>query len=347
MADEIATPGSGRNLREVIRYAIGIGVGIIVLVLLFGQRGELAAAGHQLGHVAVWWLVPAAAAETGSLWVYAYLQHRALRLAGTRIAMPGLFLLTMANDAIANTVPGGPAVSGAYRYRYYRRRGATAAGAGWTIFTILVAQAIGMSVVLLLGVLVALGGSPGGGTTRAAVAGLIVVAAAGTVLVRRDLILRLGEAAIRAARRFTGHPRGHLGAGISATLARMREIPLSARSTAAVISLATCVWLCDFLCLLCAFAAVRGTVPWSGVLLAYGVAEVAGVLPIVPGGIGVVEGSLAVILIAYGAGRTEALSAALIFRILTFWLAVVIGWFTVSVIARQARRPRESTADPA
>src|SRR5215472_1387967 len=229
------------------------------------------AASHQLSHVAAWWLVPAAAAETLSLWLYAYLQHRVLRLAGTNIAMPGLFLLTMANDAIASTVPGGPAVSGAYRYRYYRRRDASAASAGWTIFTILLAQAIGMSLVLLLGVLVALGGSRSGGTTRATVAGLVVVAAAGAVLVRRDLVLRFLEAAIRAARLITRHPRGGVGDRISATLARMREIPLGARSTVAVIALATGVWLCDFLCLLCAFGAVRAAVPWSGVLLAYGV----------------------------------------------------------------------------
>ena len=72
--------------------------------------------------------------------------------------MPGLFLLTLANDAIANTVPGEPAVSSAYRYRYYRRHGASGASAGWTIFTILIAQAIGMSLLLLLGVVVALAG---------------------------------------------------------------------------------------------------------------------------------------------------------------------------------------------
>jgi putative heme transporter len=342
VADEIATLQSGRNLREVLRYAIGIGVGVVVLVLLFGRRGELLAARHQLSHVAAWWLVPAAMAEAGSLWFYAYLQHRVLRLAGTSIAMPGLFLQSMANDAIANTVPGGPAVAGAYRYRYYRRRGASSAGAGWTIFTILLAQAIAMSLVLLLGVLVALGGSPNGGTTRAAVAGLLVVAAAGAVLVRRDLVLRLGEEAIRAARRVTGRPRGSLGAKISATLTRMRAIPLSPRSTVAVIALAAGVWLCDFGCLLCAFAAVRAAVPWSGVLLAYGVAEVAGMLPIVPGGIGVVEGSLAVILAAYGASRIAALSAALIFRTVSFWLAIAIGWIAVGVIARQARRVRRA-----
>jgi len=339
VADEIAALKSGRNLRQVARYVLGAGLGICVLVLLFGRRGELMSAWIQLGHVAAGWVLAAVASEALSLWAFAYLQHRVLGLAGAAIPMPGLFLLTLANDAIANTVPGEPAVSSAYRYRYYRRRGASGASAGWTIFTILIAQAIGMALLLLLGVLVALGATPGARNTRAAVVGLVIIAAAVAVLLRRDLVLRLAEAMIRAARRMTGHPRGSAGARISAALARMREIPLGVRSTAGVVAIATLVWGCDFGCLLCSFGAVHAGIPWNGVLLAYGVAVVAGTLPFVPGGIGVVEGSLAVVLAAYGASQTQALSAALVFRMVSFWLAVAVGWISVAVIARQARRP--------
>jgi len=346
VADEIATLESGRNLKNVARYVLGVGLGVVVLVLLFGRRSELAAAWRQLGDVASGWVLAAVAAEALSLWSFAYLQHWVLSLADASIPMRGLFLLTMANDAIANTVPGEPAVSSAYRYRYYRRHGASGAGAGWTIFTILIAQAIGMSLLLLLGVLVALAVSPSGRYTRAAAVGLVIIATAGAMLVRRDLLLRLGEAAIRVTRRFTGHPRGSIGDRTAATLARMREIPLSPRSTVAVVAVATAVWGCDFGCLLCAFGAVHAAIPWNGVLLAYGVAVVAGMLPIVPGGIGVVEGSLAVILAAYGAGRAQALSVALVFRIVSFWLAIAVGWISVAVIARQAPRPEQLHEPP-
>ena len=328
---------SGRNFKEVIRYVLGVAVGILVLFLLFGRRHELVAAWHQLSHVGAGWVVAAAAAEAGSLWVFAFLQRTVLGLAGTSIPMPGLFLLTMANDAIANTVPGEPAVSSAFRYRYYRRRGADGASAGWTIFTILIAQAIGMSLLLLIGVLIALAGGPGGRDTRAAVVGLIIVAAAGAVLVRRDLVLRLAEAAVRGVQRVTGHPRGNVGARITSTLARMRQIPLSRPATAWVVVLAAGVWCCDFACLLCALWAVHAAIPWAGVLLAYCVSEVAASLPIVPGGIGVVEGSLAVILTAYGASQTSALSAALVFRGVSFWLAIAVGWTSVAVISRRGR----------
>ncbi len=346
MAEEIAIRQTGRNLREVLRYVIGIAIGLLVLVLLFGKRAELPAAARQLTRADPAWVAAAVAAEATSLLAFALLQRRALTLSGSRLRLPGLYAVTLANDAIANTVPGEPAVSSAYRYRYYRQQGATAASAGWTIFTVIIAQAVGMSVVLLLGVLVALTASAGGRNTGAAAVGLVVVLASGAVLIRRDLVLRLAAAAARGLRRVTKGRSDGVIARIEATLQRMREIPLGAWSTVSVVLLATAVWGANFGTLLCAFRAVHASVPWAGVLLAYGVAEVAGNLPIVPGGIGIIEGSLAVVLVAYGARRSDALSAALAFRIVSFWLAIAVGWVTVAILARRSRRSRRPSGAP-
>jgi putative heme transporter len=340
VAVEYTAPRTGRRLRKAGGYVLGTAFGVLILFLLFGKRTQLVASWHQLGHVSVGWVVAAVVAEAISMWAFAFLQHRVLGLSGTRIALPALFLLTLANDAIANTAPGEPAVSSAYRYRYYRRRGATGASAGWTIFTILVAQAIGMSLLLLAGVLVALSTSTSLAGAGVAILGLVVVAGAGAVLVRRDLVMRAAGALVRGCRRVTGHPRGSIGARIEATLARMREIPLDARSTAGIVGLALAVWSCDFLCLACSFLAVHGSIPWDGVLVAYGAAQVLGSFPIVPGGLGIVEGSLAVILVAYGTSRVIALSAAIVYRVVSFWLAIAIGWVSVGIIAYQARRRR-------
>ena len=337
MAGELAAPGAGRPWRAVVRYLLGAGVGVLVVVLLLPKRSDLVAAWHQLGSADLRWVAAGIGAEGLSLLTFAWLQHRVLRLSGATVPLPGLFALSLANDAIASTVPGEPAVSSAYRYRYYRRSGASGASAGWTIFTILIAQAIGMSLVLLLGVVVALAGSTSAAGAGVTVVGLLIVACAGAVLVRRDLVLRLAGTMVRLLRKVTGYPRGSIGARIDATLARMREIPLSSRSTAGIVAVATAVWCSDFLCLLCAFRAVHAAIPWHGVLLAYGVAQVLGSFPLVPGGLGIVEGSLAVVLAAYGAGRIPAVSAALAFRMVNFWLAIAVGWLTFALIAQRFR----------
>jgi len=337
----------------VLRYAAGLALGLLVLLLLLGKRSELAAAGRHLAGASAGWVAAAIAAEALSLLTFAWLQHRVLRLSGTSVALPGLVLLTLANDAIANSVPGEPAVSSAYRFRYYRRRGASGASAGWTIFTILIAQAIGMSLVLLVGVVVALASSTGTIGAGITVVGLAIVLGAGAVLIRRDLLLRLASAIVRGTGRLMRRPpsttagRASIGGRIEDTLTRMREIPLSRASTAAVVAIAAGVWCCDFVCLLCSFRAVHSPIPWAGVLLAYGVAQVAGSFPVVPGGLGIVEGSLAVVLVAYGAGRVPAVSAALAFRLVNFWLAIAVGWLSAGVIAYQSRRARMADADPA
>ena len=322
-------------------------LGLAVLALLVGRRADFVAAWHQLRSADLAWVGAAIVAESGSLLAFAWLQHRVLRLSGARIGLPGLLALAVANDAIASTVPGEPAVSSAYRYRYYRRRGASGASAGWTIFTILIAQAIGMSLVLLIGVAVALAGSTSANRAGVALVGLVIVAGAGAVLLRRDLILRVAAGAVRAVRRLTGFPRSSIATRIETALARMREIPLGRRPAAAVVALATAVWCCDFLCLVCSFRAVHAAIPWFAVLLAYGVAQVAASVPVIPGGLGIVEGSLAVVLMAYGTGRVPAVAVALAFRVVNFWLAVIAGWVTVGLIALRMRRLTKPDQDAA
>ena len=293
MAYDLAAPEPGRSAGTIVRYVLGVALGIAVLVVLFGQRGDLVAARHEFRHLAVGWIVAAVLAEGASLAGFGLLQHRVLHVAGARMPLRGLVALSLANEAIANTLPAGPALSCVYRYRYYRLRGASEASAGWCVFTVLIAQAVGMSLLLLVGVLVAMLVSASVGSAGVAAVGAVIVIAGVVVLIRRDLVLRLVGLLVRAAQRVTGHPREPRRARIEAALARMREIPLDARSTVAVVAIAVGVWACDFLCLICSFGAIHAKVPWGGVLLAYGAAQAASALPIVPGGLGIVEGSLA------------------------------------------------------
>src|SRR5258708_5248797 len=256
----------------MVRYVLGGLLGIAVLVVLFGERGDLAAARHEFGHLAVGWLPAAVLAEGTSMAAFGFLQHRVLRQAGARIALPGLVALSLANEAIANTVPAGPALSCVYRYRYYRQRGANEASSGWTVFMVFVAQAISMSLVLLVGVLTAVLASASVRGAGIAAVGFVIVVGAGGLLIRRDLVLRLIGRLVRVSQRVTGRPRSGAGARIEAALARMQEIPLNAWSTASIVAGAVGVWACDVACLFCSFRAVHAAVPWHGVLLAYSAA---------------------------------------------------------------------------
>ena len=96
-------------------------------------------------------------------------------------------------------------------------------------------------------------------------------------------------------------------------------------------------WLEACACLAACIIAVHGHVPWRGLLVAYTVGQVAASLPITPGGIGVVEGSITGLLIAYGMPTNTALAGVLLFRVVSFWALVPLGWFawvTISLASR-------------
>jgi len=329
----------------IVRYAVGVGLGVIILSLLVGQRGEFTGALHHLDHLNYAWESGAVLAEVFSIVGYGFLQQKVLRWSGAEISLRSLTLVSLANNAIAYSVPGEPAVSSAYRYRYFRRHGASGASAGWSILTILIAEAIGMSLLLLIGVLVALSGHTGVQARGTVIVGLIVVVIAGAFLVRRDLLLRFLGLVVRLVRRVSAHSRGDVVQRIESTLQGMHEIPLSNGAAVGLVIMATALWLMDFVILLCCFGAVHATIPWSGVLLAFGVSQIVASLPLIPGGLGIVEGSLAVILVAYGAKKVPALAVVLVYRLLTFWLVIIVGWISIGVIEWRVRRSTRDVGD--
>ena len=96
-------------------------------------------------------------------------------------------------------------------------------------------------------------------------------------------------------------------------------------------------WIADCGCLTFAFLAVGSPVPWQGLLLAYCAAQLAVNLPITPGGLGVVEGSLTVALVAFGGGRAPTVAAVLLYRVLSFWIPLPTGAGCYVVLARGRR----------
>ena len=86
---------------------------------------------------------------------------------------------------------------------------------------------------------------------------------------------------------------------------------------------------------LVADAMAPGQLSWEGASSAYAVAIIAGALSFLPGGLGSTEAVMAALLMAQGIGAPLAILLTLICRILTLWLAVVIGWACVWLLRRE------------
>ena len=97
----------------------------MILFVLAGKRGEFSAALHHLDHLNIAWATAAILAEALSIVGFGFLQKMVLLWSGAELTLASLTLVSLANNAIAYTVPGEPAVSSAYRYRFFRRHGAS------------------------------------------------------------------------------------------------------------------------------------------------------------------------------------------------------------------------------
>jgi uncharacterized membrane protein YbhN (UPF0104 family) len=87
---------------------------------------------------------------------------------------------------------------------------------------------------------------------------------------------------------------------------------------------ATGYWLFDNLVLLAAFHAFGEAPPLTIVLMAYLIGQLGGALPL-PGGLGGIDGGLIGTLIIFGVAAAPAAAAVLLYRVILFWVPLVMG----------------------
>jgi uncharacterized membrane protein YbhN (UPF0104 family) len=89
------------------------------------------------------------------------------------------------------------------------------------------------------------------------------------------------------------------------------------------------------LCLDASIRALGGSVALVSVAVVYLTGNAIGSVVPTPGGLGAVEAALSAGLITAGLPGTTAVSAVLLFRTLTFWLPVPLGWVSMHYLLRR------------
>jgi uncharacterized membrane protein YbhN (UPF0104 family) len=92
-------------------------------------------------------------------------------------------------------------------------------------------------------------------------------------------------------------------------------------------------WLADVLAIGMTFLALGLAAPWPRLLWAYVVIQLIVGLPIL-GCIGFAEGSMTLALVSIGVRPAPALAVVLVYRLLSFWLTLPVGWFASRCLAR-------------
>ena len=94
----------------------------------------------------------------------------------------------------------------------------------------------------------------------------------------------------------------------------------------------------DIAVLFACFAAAGHSVPLAPVVLAYQIGYLSNFIP-VPGGIGVLDGSLIGLLVIYGVGGTVATAATLVYHAISLWVPAVWGTIAFFVLQKTKKQP--------
>jgi putative heme transporter len=314
--------GAARRWFNVVVVAVAV---VVVGWLAVSARADIADAARLLDHVRWRWVGIAVACGVLTLSLFACVRVVLVGAIGIRLGVMSAISLTYASGAIAASVPAGGALATAYVFRQYRAAGASAGDATWAVLVNGVVTPAVLAVLGLAGVALA---APSGWTSVLipVVVALAWVAVAWWILRDPSVLRRPLAAVLRFAQRVRRRSTDGVESTVSELTAQLAAVHPGLRRSAAACAVQLASWLADVGCLAASIVAVGGDVPWRPLLAVYAAAELAGRIPLLPGGLGQVETGLVVGLTAAGMPAPTALAATLLYRIASQWLVVPIGW---------------------
>jgi uncharacterized protein (TIRG00374 family) len=262
----------------------------------------------------------------------------------------------LTGNAVTNVLPGGSAVGAAVQFKMLETAGTdpdTAVG-GLTATSLLsIGGLLALPIVALPAVIGGVGVSPG--LTHTAYLGLGAFGlylVLGLVVMTTDRPLALfGSLAQWLVNKIPR--RKTKTTDLSERLIQQRDAIRGAlgRNWWKAVLLVTGRLLFDYLCLLGALRATGSHPRPSLVLLAYAATSIIALVPVTPGGLGIVEASLSGLLVLAGVHARAAVVATLAYRLIEYWLPLLAGAATYVAYRRrygpidpQGHRPATATS---
>jgi uncharacterized protein (TIRG00374 family) len=338
----VARDGRQRWRRAAVAV-VGLGAAALAARVLYDSSDELLTAADTLTSVQVGWVVVAVLVEAVSYAARGAANAVVLRRGGGGAGVTTLSAATLASDAAAYCLPFGFAASGLVMVDVLRRRRVSAAVAGWMFAVCSVFYVSSVTVLTLIAVQIAGDGDPIAGlqAISGGLLGALVVFGAGYALLRRPAVRRRLTHLLPRARIASGRVArwAPLRAFLRDWAQQLRTVRLTPLAGAAAFAFMMVSWVADVSVLAIAFLALHSAPPWTGLLLAYCAGQIAASLPVTPGGIGVVEGSITLALVAFGGAETITLAAVLLYRLIAYWGCLPAGglaWLALRITSPAA-----------
>lgn len=330
-----------------LRWVV-LAVAVIVLTVEIALvRDQLAKAWRSLLSANWVWLLAAVVAAMASMHSFAQIQRTLLRSAGVRVHQWRSEAAFYAGNALSTTLPGGPVLSATFLYRQQRLWGATPLVASWQLVMSGVLQVIGLALLGLGGAFL-LGASKNPLSLIFSVGGFIaLILLAQAVATRPELIDGIGVRVLTWFNSVRGKATDTGLAKWREILSQLEAVQLGRRDLGAAFGWSLFNWVADVACLLFACYATGWHPSIAGVTVAYAAARAVGSIPLMPGGLLVVEAVLVPGLVSSGMSLAAAISAMLIYRLISWIFISAIGWVVFFFMFRTEQQVDPDAPPPA
>ena len=264
--------------------------------------------------------------ELAALFAYSLLTHAALGDSRHSISIWRLFRIQLSTKSVSNVLPAGSAASSALGFKLLTSSGVPGPDAGFALATAGLGSAVVLNLILWVGLIASI---PGQGVNAAygsaALVGVILM------LVATGLVVGLIDGQGRAERSIKWiATKLRMDPDNAADVLRQlgfrlqglaREPGLKER----VFIWALLNWVLDMAALWVFLLAFGADIDLRGLIVAFGLANIMAVVPITPGGLGIVEGIFIPTLVGFGLTRSIATVGVLSYRIAQYWMPLIVG----------------------
>ena len=347
----VVTPGATptRSLRADARWRIAraalrvLGVLVVAVLLWFVVIPQFIEAGHAIHTVrglSIWPLLLALVLELTSLASYGALTFSALD-PRDRPGYGTVALVDVTGVGLTNVLPGGGVVALAARGRLLARAGVSASSIVGGLAVEVILSNLLLGGVFALGLVLCLGHLPPSPYYLVAGAFIAIIfggaALALAIAVRRRE--RVNRTVTQAAARLPENWRDRVVRFIDDSVANVAALAEDRGRFAAAVFWGAVNWLFDGAALWVLLAVFGFRAEPGPLLLVYGLVCILGLLPITPGGIGIVEGVMVPMLVAIGAGPEAAVLGVVAWRLIQFWMPMPLAALSALVLLARPGSP--------
>lgn len=313
--------------RALLKRTIPLAIAGAAIYVLFPAITKVLGAWPRLSSLHPLWFTAALTAEVASFTCNFGLQRLALR---TKRWFP-VITAGLTGNSVSSSLPGGQAAGAAVQFHMLSVAGfdTDTAISGLTAFSLI--GAVGLLGLPLFAAPAMIAGIPVSPdlahTAFIGVAGFVLFAGVGALLLETDRPLATAGRVAQKAWNWLTRGR-HPVTGLDQRLLADRNAIRTALGEhwRKALLLTTGRLGFDYCCLLAALQAANSSPQPSLVLLAYSAVGILALLPITPGGLGVVEASLGSLLILAGVHAADAVLATLAYRLASYWLPLISGF---------------------